>query len=116
MYATLTTALIVALPLVAQATGELPSWVTTAFTPVIVVALLLTGQLRWGKGVDKEQARVEVTVVKAEARAEAAEARERTLQQAFMDRVLPTQERQLLLMQQVQDFLRTLVGVEGGRT
>ena len=97
-----------------QTSGDLPSWATTALTPVIVVALLLTGQLRWGKGVDKELSRCEAQVVKVETRAEAAEARERALQQAFMDKVLPQQERQLALMAQVQSFLQLLLQ-EGGR-
>lgn len=109
-FATLTLA-----PLLAQsaAGGELPTWVTIGLTPAVVVALLLTGQIRWGKGVDREQTKCEAQTVKAETRAEAAEARERALQQAFMDKVLPQQERQLLLMAQVQQFLQTLVA-EGG--
>jgi hypothetical protein len=110
-----TSAALLALPLLAQSAGGLPDWATTALTPVIVVALLLTGQLRWGKGVDREIAKCDTQTAKAEVRAEAAEGRERALQQAFMDRVLPMQERQLLLMQSVQDFLRTLVVAEGPR-
>lgn len=89
--------------------GELPTWVTIGLTPAVVVALLLTGQIRWGKGVDRELERCEVGTVKAERRAENAEQRERELQQAFMDKVLPQQERQIALMIQVQDFMRTLV-------
>lgn len=94
--------------------GELPTWVTIGLTPAVVVALLLTGQIRWGKGVDREITKCEAQVVKVETRAEAAEARERALQQAFMDKVLPQQERQLLLMAQVQSFLQALLQ-EGGR-
>lgn len=95
--------------------GELPTWVTIGLTPAVVVALLLTGQIRWGKGVDREITKCEASVVKAETRAEAAEARERALQQAFMDKVLPQQERQLMLMAQVQAFLQTLVTEAGHR-
>ena len=104
------------LPLLAQtaAGGELPTWVTVGLTPAVVVALLLTGQIRWGKGVDREIAKCEAQTVKAETRAEAAETRERALQQAFMDKVLPQQERQLTLMAQVQAFLQALIQ-DGGR-
>lgn len=95
--------------MLAEAGGDLPTWVTVGLTPAVVVALLLTGQLRWGKGVDKELARCEVGMAKAEARAEASETRERSLQAGYIDKVLPLQERQIGLMTQVQDFLRALV-------
>lgn len=101
------------LPVLAAASDGLPTWVTVGLTPALVVFLLLSGQLRWGKGVDQDKAEAKASLAKAETRAEAAEARERTLQQAFMDKVLPLQERQLLLMQQVQDFLRSLVPGRG---
>ncbi len=117
MFSLIGTGLALVIPgLIAQASGggELPTWVTIGLTPAVVVALLLTGQLRWGKGVDKELTRCEMGTVKAETRAEASEERERALQQAFMDKVLPQQERQLTLMQQVQTYLQTLVS-EGGR-
>ena len=103
--------------LLAQAAGggELPDWVTIGLTPAVVVALLLTGQLRWGKGVDREVTKSEAQIVKAETRAEAAETRERALQQALMDKVLPQQERQLALMSQVQSFLQALLAERGRR-
>lgn len=103
-----------AIKLLADTGGELPTWVTVGLTPAVVVALLLTGQLRWGKGVDKELTRCETAVTKAETRAEASEQRERSLQAGYIDKVLPLQERQIGLMQQVQDFLKALVA-EGRR-
>lgn len=117
MYSALLTAIGVSLPVVIAQTaagGELPTWVTIGLTPAVVVALLLTGQIRWGKGVDREMAKCDTQILKAETRAEAAETRERALQQAFMDKVLPQQERQIMLMAQVQTFLQALLQ-EGDR-
>lgn len=102
--------LLAAFTLLAAGGDGLPPWATAALTPAIVVGLLLTGQLRWGKGVDKEASRVEAALVKAETRAEDSEKRERSLQQGYMDKVLPLQERQIVLMQQVQDYLRSSIG------
>lgn len=101
------------LPVLAAGGGDVPNWVTAGMTPALVVLLLLTGQLRWGKGVDKADVDAKAAQAKTEARAEAAESRERALQQAFMDKVLPLQERQIGLMQQVQDYLRAQMTAKG---
>jgi hypothetical protein len=85
-------------------------------TPVIVIALLLTGQLRVGKAVDDDRKarddmwreRVEAESARAnraEERAEKSEERERRLRDAAEEKFLPIMSDTTHTLEKVMDFM-----------